>query len=61
MNTGLLLDPMVTASLIDAAVEIAMHTDTRDMGIIGSPGPGPLPEVAGLPPDYDPEDPYARE
>lgn len=62
MNNGLLLDPIVTAAIIDAAVEIAMHTDTRDMGILAG---GPIPvrpaEQQTLPEGYDPEDPYARE
>ena len=33
------LPDVVVASLIDAAVRIAMGTDTRDMGIIGAIGP----------------------
>jgi hypothetical protein len=45
----------VQAALIDAAVRIAMATDTRDMGIMGPPAQSDLPE------GYDENDPYARE
>lgn len=37
-----LTDARVQAALLSASVILAMSSDTRDMGIIGSPQPPPL-------------------
>lgn len=66
MKITSIFPPQVQAALIDAAVRIAMSTDTRDMGILGmAPPPRTIPR---RPEDYagaveldgfDPEDPDA--